>query len=152
MPNFLSHVQYWPLDMMTYYIFPFPQVLQPGPWFNMMSSYQYRKSHCGDKMIFRPSYLHNGISYTDKMTSLYWIRTQVLSGKKHTAWASYQIHKSAGCACAGNAGAFSPPPQVSDSDMHHGTCVTHVLCCMPGSLTSCFLWKRSRHSRRMRNL
>ena len=24
----------------------------PGPWFNIkMSSYQYRKSHCGDKMI-----------------------------------------------------------------------------------------------------
>ena len=38
-----------------------------------MSSYQYRKSHCGDKTILRPSYLHNGISYTGKMTSLYWI-------------------------------------------------------------------------------
>ena len=39
-----------------------------------MSSYQYRKSHCGDKTILRPSYLHNGISYTYKMASLYWIR------------------------------------------------------------------------------
>ena len=38
-----------------------------------MSSYQYRKSHCGDKTILRPSYLHNGISYTGKTTSLYWI-------------------------------------------------------------------------------
>ena len=51
---------------------------------------------------------------------------------------------------------FSPPPWVSDPDMHQGTCVTHVLCCMPGSLTSGFLWnrwrgKRSRHSRRLRN-
>ena len=46
-----------------------------GPWFNIkMSSYQYRKSHCGDKMVIRSSYLHNGISYTGKMTSLYWIR------------------------------------------------------------------------------
>ena len=45
------------------------------PWFNIkMSSYQYRKSHCGDETILRPSYLHNGISYTGKMTSLYWIR------------------------------------------------------------------------------
>ena len=44
---------------------------------------------------------------------------------------------------------------------HHGlavpTCVTHVPWCMSGSLTSGFLWsrwrgKRSRHSRRMRNL
>ena len=37
-----------------------------------MSSYRYRKYHCGDKTILRPSYLHNGISYTGKMTSLYW--------------------------------------------------------------------------------
>ena len=47
-------------------------------------------------------------------------------------------------------------PLVSDSDMHHGTCVTHVPWWMPGLLTSGFLWsrwrgKRSRHSRRMRN-
>ena len=48
-----------------------------GPWFNIkMSSYQYRKSHCGDKTILRPSYLHNGISYTGKMSSLYWIGAQ----------------------------------------------------------------------------
>ena len=47
----------------------------PGPWCNIkMTSYQYRKSHCGDKTILRPSYLHNGISYTGNMTSLYWIR------------------------------------------------------------------------------
>ena len=39
----------------------------PGSWFNIkMTSYQYRKSHCGDKTILRPSYLHNGISYTGK--------------------------------------------------------------------------------------
>ena len=47
----------------------------PGPWFNIkMPSYQYRKSHYGDKRIVRSSYLHNGISYTGKMTSLYWIK------------------------------------------------------------------------------
>ena len=28
-----------------------------------MSSYQYRKSHCGVKTILRPSYLHNGIGF-----------------------------------------------------------------------------------------
>ena len=50
----------------------------PGPWFNIkMSSYQYRKSHCGDKTVVRSSYLHNGISYTGKMSSLYWIRALV---------------------------------------------------------------------------
>ena len=49
-----------------------------GPWFNIkMPSYQYRKSHCGDKMILWPSYLHNGISNTGKTTSLYWIRPQI---------------------------------------------------------------------------
>ena len=39
---------------------------------------------------------------------------------------------------------FSPPPRVSDPDMHHGTCVTHMPwrmpCCKPGSLTSGFIW------------
>ena len=50
---------------------------RPGPWFNIkMSSYQYRKSHCGDKTVVRSSYLHNGISYTGKTSSLYWIRAQ----------------------------------------------------------------------------
>ena len=28
-------------------------------------------------MILRPSYLHNGISYTGKTTSLYWIRALI---------------------------------------------------------------------------
>ena len=79
------------------------------------------------------------------------------SKTKLCAWASCQICKSAGCACAENAGNVSPPPpRVSDPDMHHGICVTHVSWCMPGSLTSGFLWswwrgKRSRYSRCMRN-
>ena len=35
--------------------------ISPGPRFNIkMSSYQYRKSHCGDKTAVRSSYLHNG--------------------------------------------------------------------------------------------
>ena len=56
-------------------------------------------------------------------------------------WASYQIRKIAGCACAGNAGNVFPcrrflrKPLVSDPGMHHGTCVTHVPWCMSGSLT-----------------
>ena len=40
---------------------------------------------------------------------------------------------------------------VSNPDMHHGTCVTHVPWCMSGSLTCGGRGKRSRHSRRMRN-
>ena len=67
------------------------------------------------------------------------------------------MRKIAGCACAGNPGNIFPAAAcISDPDMHHGTCVTHVPWCMLGSLTSGFLWsgwrgKRSRHSRRMRN-
>ena len=57
----------------------------------------------------------------------------------------------------GNPGTLSPPPRLSDPDMHHGTCVTPVPWCMPSSLTGGFLWsrwrgKRSRHSRRMHKL
>ena len=58
-----------------------------------------------------------------------------------SSWTSYQIRKIAGCACAENAGNVSPrrrfqrKPLVSDSGMHHGTCVTHVSWCMSGSLT-----------------
>ena len=58
-----------------------------------------------------------------------------------TEWASYQIRKIAGCACAGNAGNVFPRRRfqrkllVSDPGMHHGTCVTHVPWCMSGSLT-----------------
>ena len=49
-----------------------------GARFNIkMLSYQYRKSHCGDKTVVRSSYLHNGISYTGKMSSLYWIGAQI---------------------------------------------------------------------------
>ena len=58
----------------------------------------------------------------------------------HVKWASCQIRKIAGCACAGNAGNVFPTyrlqrkPQVSDPGMHHGTCVTHVPWCMSESL------------------
>ena len=58
--------------------------LPPGGRLNIkMSSYLYRKSHCGDKMTLQPSYLHNGISYTSKMASLYWIRAQETTTGPH---------------------------------------------------------------------
>ena len=60
----------------------------------------------------------------------------------YSAWASYQIRKIAGAHAPGMAGTFSPPPRVSDPDMHHGTCVTLVPWFMSGSLTSSFLWSR----------
>ena len=57
-------------------------------------------------------------------------------------WAICQIRKIAGAHVPGMSGTFSPPPQVSAPDMHHGTCVTHVPWCISGSLTSGFLWSR----------
>ena len=75
--------------------------------------------------------------------------TQILS-----EWASCQIRELRVADAPGIPGTFSPPPRVSDPDMHHGMCVTHVPWCMSRSLTSGFVWsrwrvKRSRHSRRM---
>ena len=93
---FVRGIHRWPVNSplkwpVTRKMFPFDDVMfsafwlhdniqsvfridQPGPWFNIkMSSYQYRKSHCGDKTVVRSSYLHSGISYTGKMTSFYWI-------------------------------------------------------------------------------
>ena len=56
-------------------------------------------------------------------------------------WTSYQIRKTVGCACSGNAGKVFPLRRlqrkllVSDPGMHHGTCAMHVPWCMLGSLT-----------------
>ena len=44
----------------------------------------------------------------------------------------------------GMPGTLSPSPRVGDPDMHHGTCATHEPWCMPGSLTSGFIWSRWR--------
>ena len=58
--------------------------IMPTKNLNIKMSYQYRNCHYGDKMILRPSYLHNSISFTGKMTSLYWIRALVIQ----EIWAS----------------------------------------------------------------
>ena len=98
-------------------------------------------------------------SHVIKLSWIGWVENQMNQREDNTTtqpWASYRIRKIAGCACTGNAVDFSPPPRFSDPDMLHGTCVTHVPWCMPGSLTSGFpriRWrgKRSRHSQRTRS-
>ena len=75
-----SALRGWNKRYYWYHYDPYTQrcVNYSGPWFNIkMTSYQYRKSHCGDKTVARSSYLHNGISYAAKMSSLYWIGAQV---------------------------------------------------------------------------
>ena len=65
-----------------------------GPRFYIkMSSYQYRKSLCGDKTVVRSSYLHNGISYTGKMSSLYWIGALYLIFQLYKDVNPYTIHQ-----------------------------------------------------------
>ena len=75
-------------------------------------------------------------------TNKWWLTHSIASGLIPRA--SYQIRKIAGAHAPGMQGTFLPPPRVSDPDMHHGTCVTHVPWCMPGSLTIGFLWSRRR--------
>ena len=81
----------------------------------------------------------NGLALS-RWQAIFWTNADPV----HRQWASCQIRKFAGAHAPGMPGTFSLSPQVSDPDMHHGTCVTHVPWCMPGSLTSGFLWNRRR--------
>ena len=90
------------------------------------------------------SSLRCNIHKTEMLTHVYILCRTSLSICPNTfqLWASCQIRKIAGYACAGNAGNVSLPPRVSDPHMHHGTCVTHEPWWMQESLTSGFLWSR----------
>ena len=92
--------------------------------------------------ISSPAKCVQGFTLTTALFHSQWLANRV-SHSQHQ-WASCQIRKFAGAHAPGMPGTFSPSPQVSDPDMHHGTCVTHVPWCMPGSLTSGFLWNRRR--------
>ena len=81
---------------------------------------------------------------TDHLLTQSWWNETWACGQHTSLWASCQICKIAGAHAPGISGTFSPPPRISHPDMHHGTCVTHVPWCMPGSLTSGFLWSRLR--------
>ena len=60
-------------------------------------------------------------------------------------WVSSLIRKMAVAHAPGMSGTFFfPPPRVSNPGMPHGTCMTHVPWCMPGSLASGFLWSQWR--------
>ena len=107
---------------------------------------------------FRHTFRQNVISHCD-----YNILTKILTPRKIFGWTDHWLNgplavyvKLRVGHAPGMPGTFSPPPRISDPDMHRDTCVTYVPWCMPGSLTSGFLWnqwrgKLCRHSRRMRN-
>ena len=55
-------------------------VASANPWrrkIPLRALIQYKDVHCGDKTVVRSSYLHNEISHTSKMLSLYWIGAEV---------------------------------------------------------------------------
>ena len=53
--------------------------LLPGSCLNIKTVFpRHGDSHVKDKAVVRPSYLEHGDPYTDKMTSLYWARPQVV--------------------------------------------------------------------------
>ena len=75
----------------------------------------------------RPSYFHNGIPSHGK-DGLY-----IEAGLCFHCWCNGPLIRYVKLRVAHAPGMFSPPPRVSDSDMHHGTCMTHVSWCMLGS-------------------
>ena len=82
-----NHVVYRQTDRRTDKVNPvYPPPTSLGGLIIKMSSYQYRKSHCGDKTAVRSSYLHNGISYIGKITSLYWIMALGPFHYQHCNW------------------------------------------------------------------
>ena len=97
------------------------------------------KGLCNDYGKVFQQYVFNHI-YT-------WVVTRYPGGMTYASCARYATLR----VTHAPAMTFSPPPLVSDPDIHHGTCVTHVPWCIPGSLTSYFLWSRRRgkRSRRM---
>ena len=57
-----------------------------------MSSYQFRKFHCVDKAVVRTSYLHNGISFTGKISSLYWIGAMIIQWNRSEMNSSHILY------------------------------------------------------------
>ena len=90
-----------------------------------MPSYPYRKSHCGDKTMIRSSYLHNGICYTGKMSSLYWFGPLTFNWVKVT-WQEWE-------------GTTLVFPIMATRDIHHWHHVI-VLCALVGCFSACCVY------------
>ena len=125
-------------------------------WLNGSFKPTVRKKHCAAQVpLWGKSAAHSITKNQQMPKSLPW-RDVNISASRVSYGPLTRYVKLRIAHAPGMPGAFSPPPWVSDPDIHHGTYVTHVPWCMPGSLTSGFLWsrwrgKRSRHSRRMHN-
>ena len=104
-------------------------------------------SHVASELVVMTAYKWQQSGHNDECQFNVNIQVVVLHGPL-TRYVKLRV-----AGAPGMPGTFSPPQGVSDPDMHHGTCVTHVPWCMPRSLTSGLLWSQwsSRHSRRMHN-
>ena len=98
---------------------------------------------CHWTLISMITHLHR-IMTSSKMKECTTNHVYIANSMAYTVWASCQIRKLRVAHAPGMSGTFSLPQRVSDPDMHHGTYVTRVPCCMPGSLTRGFLWSRWR--------
>ena len=79
---FLSSCLSAPILLWAWYNTVYVYSQTTGGWFDIkMPSCQYRNSLCADTDI-RPSYLHDGISYTGKITCFF------LNGHQSTLWAA----------------------------------------------------------------
>ena len=64
----------------------------PAPWFNIkISSYQHRKSHCGDKTVVRSSYLHNGFPILVRWHGYRCRGTRAASQSEHIMFPVYTL-------------------------------------------------------------
>ena len=81
-----------------------------------------------------------GVTYDLRCLSLMWQQYNAVSG----CWHHGPLTRLRVTHAPGMPRTFSPPLWISDFDMYHATCITHVPWCMPGSLTSSFLWSRLR--------
>ena len=152
---FVSVIQ-WYECLMNHYLLDLHQIAS----LEKIVSFQVNMLFTRDRYLERvkheatPANISAWILYITKFTLLYytrksgrichlqiWLRENCNSWPLTgigAEWASYQIRKIAGCACAGNAGnvlprrQFQRKPLVSDPGMHHGTWVTHVPWCMSG--------------------
>ena len=64
--------------------------------------------------------INNKKILTPSIWETIWYEAVAIDVAKILPWGFYQIRKIAGCACTGMPGTFSPPPRVSDPDMHAG--------------------------------
>ena len=143
-------------DFMIMLLYGVRTVFTINPLYNIINTLRpgQHDHHLADivlKCIFKDGNVHNLIQTLLKcvskvpildMTALFQLMVWCLTGAKHKGvwrhmtrlvrnWPLARFVKLLVAHAPGMPWTFPPPPRVSDPDMHHGTCVTHVPWCMP---------------------